>query len=107
MSTLRDKWIEHLEENNMTYCQHFKFAGYGALLIGINCVRLMIHALLPCFNRKALYDIHATVVWRRSMNAIIKLSNLSAVEQAFQTLDKEEEENKCEHTCHRKCHRRA
>ena len=46
---LKNKWIEHLKENNMTYLQHLIFAtGYGftAMFAGL---LLVIHAFLPCF----------------------------------------------------------
>ena len=46
---LKNKWIIHLKENNMSYYEHMLFAvAYGctAMLAGI-C--LIIHAILPCF----------------------------------------------------------
>ena len=50
---LREKWNEHLNENNMTYWQHFKFAvGHGLICIRAG-VYLCIHGLLPCFRRRA------------------------------------------------------
>ena len=51
--TLRKKWNEHLNENNMTYWQHFRFAvGHGLICIRAG-VYLCIHGLLPCFRRRA------------------------------------------------------
>lgn len=94
---MRNKWIEHLQENNMTYCQHFKFAAYGSLLIGVHCVRLLVHAVMPCFNRKALSDIHQTAVVRRNMGQLIK-------SEAFRSLA---EEYHHERACNRKCDRRT
>lgn len=46
---LKNKWKQHLSENNMSYCSHFVFA-FGH---GIKCIRagfyLVIHSILPCF----------------------------------------------------------
>jgi len=50
---LRQSWKTHLKENNMTYCEHWRFAvGYGlkCVLAGIY---LCIHGFLPCFLQKA------------------------------------------------------
>ena len=42
MKKLINCWKNHLEENNVTYWQHWKFA--------ISCsVALFIHAWFPCF----------------------------------------------------------
>lgn len=46
---LKNKWKQHLSENNMSYWDHFVFAfGYG-----IKCIRagfyLIVHSMLPCF----------------------------------------------------------
>jgi hypothetical protein len=51
--TLRQKWIEHLKENSMTYWEHWKFAvGHG-----LTCVKagiyLCVHGFFPCWYRKA------------------------------------------------------
>lgn len=53
MSSLVNKWRDHLKDNHMTYCEHFVFAvGHG-----LSCLRagiyLIIHGFLPCFYRKA------------------------------------------------------
>lgn len=53
MSSLVKKWVEHLNENNMTYCEHWKFAvshGISCILAGFY---LIIHGTLPCFYRHA------------------------------------------------------
>ena len=51
--TLRKKWNEHLNENNMTYWQHLKFAvGHGFICIRAG-IYLCVHGLLPCFRRRA------------------------------------------------------
>ena len=51
--TLRKKWKEHLNESNMTYWQHFRFAiGHGLICIRAG-VYLCIHGMLPCFRRRA------------------------------------------------------
>jgi hypothetical protein len=49
---LKQKWIEHLDRNNMTYREHWTFAvshGLGCLRAGMY---LIIHGFLPCFYEK-------------------------------------------------------
>lgn len=46
---LYQKWIRHLQENNMSYTEHMLFAmfyGFCCLLAGLY---LIIHSILPCF----------------------------------------------------------
>jgi hypothetical protein len=53
MSSLVNRWKEHLSENKMTYGQHWVFAvghGLGCIRAGIY---LCIHGMLPCFYRHA------------------------------------------------------
>ena len=53
MSSLVKKGKEHLKENNMTYCEHWRFAvghGLGCIKAGLY---LCIHGFLPCFYRHA------------------------------------------------------
>ena len=51
MSSLVKKGKEHLVENNMTYCEHWRFAvGYGYQCVKAG-VYLCIHGFLPCFYR--------------------------------------------------------
>jgi hypothetical protein len=51
--TLIDRARRHLAKNNMTYAQHFAFAGGH----GLRCLRaaacLVIHAICPCWYRRA------------------------------------------------------
>lgn len=48
-----ERWREHLEENGMTYAEHFRFAaGHGVGCMVAACY-LIIHAFLPCFYRHA------------------------------------------------------
>lgn len=50
---LKNRWTQHLSENNMTYWKHFKFAvGHGLCCIKAG-VYLCIHGLMPCFRRRA------------------------------------------------------
>lgn len=50
---LQQRWNKHLQENNMTYCEHFIFAvGHGLCCIKAG-VYLCIHGFLPCFRRRA------------------------------------------------------
>lgn len=53
MSSLVNKWCEHLKKNDMTYCEHWMFAvGHG-----LQCIKaglyLIIHGLFPCFFQSA------------------------------------------------------
>jgi len=50
---LKKKWNNHLDENNMTYWQHFRFAVYHGLICIRAGVYLCIHGFLPCFRRRA------------------------------------------------------
>ena len=44
---------KHLIENNMTYCEHWKFAvSHGFLCLEAGFL-LIIHGFLPCFFEKA------------------------------------------------------
>jgi hypothetical protein len=53
MQSLVKKWFLHLHNNNMTYCEHFKFAvGHGLLCIKAG-LYLIIHGLFPCFYQHA------------------------------------------------------
>lgn len=46
---IRNEWIKHLKENNMTYYEHFLFAFYYGIIAIFAGVLLIIHSLLPCF----------------------------------------------------------
>jgi len=48
---------KHLEENKMTYCEHFRFAIFYAILCFIAFIFLAIHALLPCFFQTTGSDL--------------------------------------------------
>jgi len=53
LTKLREYWTEHLNKNNMTYCEHLTFAvGHG-----LSCIKagwyLIIHGFFPCFYQKA------------------------------------------------------
>jgi hypothetical protein len=53
LTKLREYWIEHLNKNKMTYCEHLLFAsGYGFACIKAGGY-LIIHGLFPCFYKKA------------------------------------------------------
>ena len=54
---IRKKWIEHLQENNMTYIEHLIFAlfyGVCCLLAGLY---LIVHSVLPCLFPTAGSDL--------------------------------------------------
>jgi hypothetical protein len=46
-------WTKHLKDNNMTYCEHLKFAvGHG--LVGLEAgLLLIIHGFFPFFFEEA------------------------------------------------------
>lgn len=46
---LVEDWHKHLDENKMTWFQHFRFAGGQAMSCLFSAVLLLIHATLPCF----------------------------------------------------------
>lgn len=54
---IKQKWINHLQENNMTYFQHMLFA----MFYGISCLcaglYLIVHSILPCFYQTAGSDL--------------------------------------------------
>jgi hypothetical protein len=57
MSNFYQKWIKHLQENNMTYVEHMIFAlfyGVCCLLAGLY---LIIHSVLPCLFPTAGSDL--------------------------------------------------
>jgi len=41
--------LDHLQENNMTYFDHLKFASYHSFLCMKAAFYLIIHSVLPCF----------------------------------------------------------
>ena len=54
---LRDKWVEHLAENDVTYWQHLKFAmGHGLTCLWSG-VYLIVHSILPCYGIKSGGDL--------------------------------------------------
>jgi hypothetical protein len=50
---LLNKIKNHLEENNMTYMEHLKFASYYGIACIIHGAGLVIHSILPCFFIKS------------------------------------------------------
>ena len=54
---LYEKWISHLNENKMSYLEHFRFAFFH----GVECIKagiyLCVHATFPCFYRHAGSDL--------------------------------------------------
>ena len=58
---LYKKWIQHLQENNMTYVEHLIFA----LFYGLSCIfaglLLITHSVLPCFFPTAGSDLVKTL----------------------------------------------
>lgn len=50
---LSKKWNNHLQKNNMTYREHWRFAvSHGFLCLEAGLL-LIIHGFLPCFFEKA------------------------------------------------------
>jgi hypothetical protein len=54
---LKKRWIEHLEENKMSYLQHFKFAVFYALICFLSGTLLIVHAICPAFYQTAGSDL--------------------------------------------------
>lgn len=54
---MKNKIIQHLTENKMTYWQHFKFATLHGLLCLIAGCCLIIHAIFPCWFQTAGSDL--------------------------------------------------
>jgi hypothetical protein len=48
---------QHLIENNMTYCQHFKFATFYGFVCLFAGVCLIIHAFFPCWFQTSGSDL--------------------------------------------------
>jgi hypothetical protein len=51
------KSIEHLNENNMTYWQHLKFAAFHGFVCLVAGLCLIIHALFPCWFQTSGSDL--------------------------------------------------
>lgn len=47
--SLKNKWMQHLKENNMSYTQHLIFAAYYGTICIYAGFTLILHSLLPCF----------------------------------------------------------
>lgn len=50
--TIKQKWINHLKENNMTYIEHMIFALFYGVCCLLTGTYLIIHAVLPCFSQQ-------------------------------------------------------
>ena len=55
--SLKQKWIDHLKENNMTYIEHFIFALFYGLCCLLAGLYLVVHAVFPCFFPSAGSDL--------------------------------------------------
>jgi hypothetical protein len=51
------KSLKHLISNNMTYWQHLCFAFYYGIICLITGLRLIIHALFPCWFQTSGSDL--------------------------------------------------
>lgn len=51
--TLRQRWVDHLAENRMTYQKHAAFAARHGVACLASGVALLIHAVFPCWHREA------------------------------------------------------
>jgi hypothetical protein len=92
-------WIKHLEDNNMTYCQHLRFAIGGATCIIYYGVKLATHAIMPCFNRTALSDVQCYASGKRAKSTWENISDRHRTRGI--TLNLQEGNN--EHTNSRVC----
>lgn len=55
--SLKNKWIQHLKENDMNYIQHFIFAAYYGVVCIYAGFTLILHSLLPCFYQTTGSDL--------------------------------------------------
>jgi hypothetical protein len=51
------KWIDHLNQNHMTYVEHLLFALFYGLCCLIAGILLIVHAICPCFFPTAGSDL--------------------------------------------------
>lgn len=54
---IKQKWTDHLQENNMTYTQHFIFALFYGLCCLVAGFYLIVHSVFPCFFQTAGSDL--------------------------------------------------
>lgn len=54
---IKQKWINHLTENNMSYIEHMIFALYYGCCCLLAGLYLIIHSVLPCFFQTAGSDL--------------------------------------------------
>jgi hypothetical protein len=52
---------QHLQENNMTYWQHLKFAASYGFTCVVAGLLLIFHSLLPCFFQTSGRDLLRTL----------------------------------------------
>lgn len=55
--TIKEKWIDHLKENNMTYIQHMRFAVFYGCICFVAGFCLILHSILPCFFQNTGSDL--------------------------------------------------
>lgn len=48
---------KHLNDNCMTYTEHFKFSSYLSYLLFISSIKALIHSFIPCFFQTSTSDI--------------------------------------------------
>lgn len=53
--------MRHLEENGMTYMQHFAFAAKFSTICIVAGMKLGVHAIVPCAFKKAGSDLLNTL----------------------------------------------
>ena len=54
---LKQKWLNHLKQNNMTYIEHMIFALFYGLCCCLAGLYLIVHSVLPCFFPTAGSDL--------------------------------------------------
>jgi len=54
---IKQRWIDHLKDNNMTYLQHMKFAIFHGACCVLAGFCLVVHSILPCFFATAGSDL--------------------------------------------------
>lgn len=54
---IKQKWNEHLKNNNMTYVEHMIFAMFYGMCCLLAGFYLIVHSVLPCFFQTAGSDL--------------------------------------------------
>lgn len=54
---IKQKWTDHLMQNNMTYIEHMRFAFFYGCFCLLAGFYLIVHSILPCFFQTTGSDL--------------------------------------------------